>query len=123
MRITLLSALALAVAPAFGEAAPTAPKAKEMLVYVGTYAKENTPGIYIYRMNMDSGELTPAGTVSGLANPTFLAVHPSGKYMYAANELDGYKGSKGGAITSFEATIRHHPTRFRPLRHHKTQRR
>jgi 6-phosphogluconolactonase len=34
-------------------------------------------------------------------NPTFLAIHPQGKFLYAANEIGNFKGEKAGAISAF----------------------
>lgn len=59
------------------------------LLYVGTYT-ENTgsKGIYLVRMDRRSGELIQAGAVDGGPNPSFLAMRPGGRTLYAVNELD-----------------------------------
>lgn len=62
-----------------------------MFVYVGSYTEPpmgRAEGIGVYRFDPDTGALTQAQTVTGVANPSFLALHPSGRFLYAANELD-----------------------------------
>jgi 6-phosphogluconolactonase len=73
------------------------------LVYVGTYTtKQESKGIYAYNFNPATGEFTPIGLVAETKDPSFVAVHPSGKYLYAVNEVGDYNGDKSGAISSFE---------------------
>jgi len=60
------------------------------IMYVGTYTRAPSKGIYAYRLNA-AGELTPMGTAGLVAeteNPSFLAVHPNQRFLYAVNELD-----------------------------------
>jgi 6-phosphogluconolactonase len=73
----------------------------EHLVYVGTYTGAKSKGIYAFRMNGE-GKLTPVGLVAEVTSPSFLAVHPSRKYLYAVNEVSEFKGKKGeGAVSAF----------------------
>ena len=51
-------------------------------------------------MDPVSGSVTPRGAAAKLANPSFLAIHPSGKYLYAVNELDSFHGKKGGGVSA-----------------------
>jgi len=74
--------------------------AKEMLVYIGTFTKGKSKGIYIYRLDMETGELHFVKTVKA-ASPAFLAIHPNRKYLYAVNELNEYEGKPGGAVSAF----------------------
>jgi len=62
-----------------------------MFVYVGSYtepANGKGDGIAVYRFDPDTGGLTHLQTVSGVPNPSFLALHPSGRFLYAVNELN-----------------------------------
>ena len=54
------------------------------LLYVGTY----TDNIYLVRMDRRSGELLQVGSVNAGARPSFLAIHPNKRVLYAANETD-----------------------------------
>jgi len=71
------------------------------LLYVGTYTKGESKGIYAFRYGSKSGRLSPLGLVAETANPSFLAVDPTQKFLYAVNELQDYKGAKSGAITAY----------------------
>jgi len=67
------------------EANPAATKG--YLVYVGTYTtKTASKGIYAFRYDASSGKLTPIGVAAETADPSWVAVHPSGKFLYAVNE-------------------------------------
>jgi 6-phosphogluconolactonase len=84
------------------EAAP-APH-KKYFVYVGTYTAEagsTSKGIYAYRFDSDTGKLTSIGIAAETTNPSFLAVHPNHRFLYAVNETGNYRGQKSGAVSAF----------------------
>jgi 6-phosphogluconolactonase len=56
------------------------------LVLVGTYTNTGSEGIYLYHLDEATGALTPAGVCGGISNPSYLAVHPSGRFVYAVSE-------------------------------------
>ena len=70
--------------------------AGESLVYFGTYTITNTKGIYVSRFDSDTGKLSTPELAAETKNPTFLAVHPNGRYLYAANEV-----SDASAVSAF----------------------
>ena len=74
---------------------------EELFVYIGTYTRGESEGIYVYRMDPSSGALKFASLVSGLDNPSFLAIDPQGRYLYAVNEVEGSSGTPGGAVSAF----------------------
>jgi 6-phosphogluconolactonase len=75
---------------------------KPYLVYVGTYTtKQSSKGIYAYWFDAGTGKLKAAGLAAESADPSFVAVHPSGKYLYAVNEVDEFGGQKSGAVSAF----------------------
>src|SRR5882762_6516254 len=78
-----------------------AERAGELLVYVGTYTTGKSEGIYLYRFNLVSGELKHVATTKGVVNPSFLALAPSRRYLYAVNEVGDFNGEKGGALSAF----------------------
>lgn len=84
------------------EAAPASHK--KYFVYVGTYTAEagsTSKGIYAYRFDSGTGELTSIGLAAETANPSFLAVHPNHRFLYAVNETSNYQGQKSGAVSAF----------------------
>ncbi len=75
---------------------------KPYLVYVGTYTnKTASKGIYVYNFDPGTGKLSPLGVASESEDPSFLAAHPSGKYLYAVNEIDHFGAQKSGAASAF----------------------
>jgi 6-phosphogluconolactonase len=81
-------------------ALPAAAAKGEFFVYIGTYTRGSSQGIYGWRLDAASGKLTPIGLVAETVNPSFLAVHPNNRYVYAVSEMAG-GGQKGGAVSAF----------------------
>jgi 6-phosphogluconolactonase len=82
-------------------AQPSAPGSKNLRVYVGTYTGGKSKGIYLFQMDPATGRLTPEGVAAETDNPSFLAIHPSRKYLYAVNEVGEFGGQKSGAVSAF----------------------
>ncbi|MBL6764531.1 MAG: lactonase family protein [Verrucomicrobiae bacterium] len=70
-------------------------------VYVGTYTKRDSRGIYAFDLDLKTGALSPKGIVAESENPSFLALHPNGKTLYAANEVSRFNDAPGGAVSAF----------------------
>jgi 6-phosphogluconolactonase len=100
--LLVLAAAALPTAPTFAQA--TVGSQADWIMYVGTYTKAPSKGIYAYRFKESTGEVTPLGT-AGLAaeteNPSFLAVHPNQRFLYAVNEVSRYEGKDAGSVSAF----------------------
>lgn len=75
----------------------------EYFAYVGTYTQEGSEskGIYVYRFNAATGALKPIGLAAETINPSFLAIHPNRRFIYAVNEVSNYKDEKSGAVSAF----------------------
>ncbi len=84
----------------------------ELLVYVGTYTEPirfgtgkvlegKGEGIYVYRMNPSSGGLELVGKTTGATNPSYLTFHPTGRFLYAVNELKTYEDEPTGTVSAF----------------------
>src|ERR1700682_2110254 len=72
------------------------------LLCVGTYpVGGRRDGIYLVRMNRRSGELKQVGAVDAGANPSFLAIHPNARFLYAVNEVEKHAGKATGAVSAF----------------------
>ncbi len=71
------------------------------ILFVGTYTKDGSQGIYSYRFDERSGKLTSLGLAAKTDNPSFLAVAPGGEFLYAINEIHEYKGAASGGVTAF----------------------
>jgi 6-phosphogluconolactonase len=71
------------------------------LLFVGTYTEKESKGIYVYRFDSATAELTPLGVAAETTNPSFLAIDPSNHFLYAVNEVSNYKGGSGGGVSAF----------------------
>lgn len=73
--------------------------AAEIPFYVGTYTKpEGSKGIYRFTLDLETGKLGGGELAAEAKNPSFLALHPSGEFLYSANEIDGSGGVTAYAI-------------------------
>jgi 6-phosphogluconolactonase len=71
-------------------------------VYVGTYTDGGkSKGIYRCELDLKTGKLGEAVAVGETKNPTFLALHPTGKYLYAVGEISNFGGKKAGGVVAF----------------------
>ncbi|HLK65299.1 MAG TPA: lactonase family protein [Bryobacteraceae bacterium] len=75
--------------------------ANEFLVYVGTYTRQNSKGIYAWRFDAGTGKLTSLGLEGETSNPSFLAVSPNHRFLYAVNENNTFEGQPAGSVTAF----------------------
>src|SRR6476469_10793927 len=77
------------------------PSRSSFLMYVGTYTGPESKGIYAYRFDAATGQATPIGLVAETVNPSFLAIDPTRRFLYAVNEVSDYQGQKTGAVSAF----------------------
>ena len=61
----------------------------EYFVYVGTYTRTHGKGIYKFRFQPSTGKLTPLSLAAEMPNPSYLAVHPNQRFLYAETEHEG----------------------------------
>src|SRR5215831_18463385 len=88
MRITLLllpfvALFSISAGKSFGEPV----RDRLYLVFVGTYTdKTSSKGIYAFDFDSATGKLIPRGLAAESVNPSWIVIHPDGKFAYAANE-------------------------------------
>lgn len=68
------------------------------LVYIGAYSDAGGEGIYPFRFDPATGALSPAGEPVALANPSYLALRPDGRRLYAVMETARYAGAPGTGL-------------------------
>ena len=74
----------------------------DYFMYVGTYTGQGSQGIYVWRFDAAAGKFTPIGLAAKSANPSFLAAHPNGRFLYAVNEISHFqKMSNDGSVSAF----------------------
>ncbi len=78
-----------------------------MLIYVGTYTRSmphvaaKSEGIYLISMDPATGALSHVGKTVVPDNPSFVTLHPNGRYLYAVNEVGDFGGRDSGAVSAF----------------------
>jgi 6-phosphogluconolactonase len=53
----------------------------EMLVYFGTYTNDKSKGVYVSRLDLASGKVTPPALAAETPSPSYLAIHPNGNFL------------------------------------------
>ena len=73
--------LCLAISAVYAESLP---------VYFGTYTSgaNSSKGIYRSDLDTDTGKLSAPVLATEAKNPSFLEIHPGGKFLYAVSESD-----------------------------------
>jgi len=79
---------------------PTTQAPQRWWLYLGTYTRKTSQGIYLAELDMAAGTLRLKGLAASLANPSFLALHPAGRWIYAVGEMADFQGKKQGAISA-----------------------
>ena len=72
-----------------------------MLVYIGTYTGGKSKGIYVSRFDPATGQLTSPELAAATPSPSFLALHPGGRFLYAVGETTNLGGKRVGAVSAF----------------------
>jgi 6-phosphogluconolactonase (cycloisomerase 2 family) len=76
---------------------------------VATYSSPQGPegskgygeGIYLFEMDAANGRLSRRAVFQNLDNPSWLALDPTGAYLYSANETDAYSGAPSGSVSAY----------------------
>lgn len=91
--------LALALAVPAWSAEPPALAAKA--VFVGTYTGGQSRGIYRFELDPETGKPGAPALAAEATNPSYLAIDPTRRFLYAVSEVDSSAGKKGGAVAAF----------------------
>jgi len=101
LSVALLGALVSVAAPQSASAQNAGlPAGDRAWVYVGTYTRGESQGIYLCELDLQTGALGLLGLAGESKNPSFLAIHPNRRFLYAVSEVDEYVASKGGAVAA-----------------------
>ena len=72
----------------------------DFLVYFGTYTDGDSEGIYLSRLDAASGRMGPVSLAAEVDSPNFLALHPTGRFLYAVSGI-GEDPPPVGSVYSF----------------------
>jgi 6-phosphogluconolactonase len=93
-----VAALAWALLPVTAPAQESKPS--KVQVYVGTYTGPKSEGIYRFELDLATGAATAPVLAGKVTNPSFLAIHPNGKFLYSVGEIGEFGGKKTGAVSA-----------------------
>lgn len=90
----------------------------DYLMFVGMYTSNEAKGVHVFGVDKDltSFKLLSVGEAK---NPSYVAVHPNKRFLYAVNEVGEYMGEKGGGLSSF--SLDPNTGELEPLNHQFTQ--
>jgi len=74
------------------------------VLYAGSYAPADQPGIYVFTFDEATGDLTVRGSFAGVVNPSFLIGHPNGRWLYAVSETSQQKDDMPGTVWALRLT-------------------
>lgn len=78
------------------------PEKTRFLAYFGTYTGPLSEGIYALQVDARTGEIVALGCVARITHPSFLALHPSGRFLYAVSEVSAPPADPtAGAVVAF----------------------
>lgn len=102
LRFTLIAAT-IAMLFSLSAAAPlnAAGEPHEFWAFVGTYTDGDSQGIYSFRFDARTGKAGDVQLAAEVTNPSFVAIRPDGKFLYAVNEVAASEGKSGGAVAAF----------------------
>ncbi len=109
----LLAALAIWRQSAGAHEVPPSHVATAAPFYVGTYTNGASRGIYLCELDVASGAVRELGLAGEIKNPSFLAIHPNRRFLYAVSEAGG------GAVAAF--AIDPETKRLTPLNEQSSQ--
>jgi len=69
-----------------------------MNIYVGSY----TNSIFRFNFDAQTGKITDQEIISGLENPSYIALSPGKDYLYAVEEISDFQNQSTGAVSSFK---------------------
>ncbi len=72
--------------------------AQNYYLFIGTYTGTGSKGIYVYQFNAATGDAKWISNTDTAANPSYLALSPTGNYLYAVNETGG---NQPGSVSAF----------------------
>lgn len=74
-------------------------------MYFGTYTGAKSKGIYVSRFDPATGRLRPPELAAEATNPSFLALHPNERFVYAVGEVDDGQGKGHGTVSAYALDV------------------
>lgn len=87
-----------------GQSTSAIKPARAYWVYVGTYTKTLSKGIYVMELDTDTGVLSPPTLAAAIEDPNFLAIPPGNRFLYTVGHTNNGKDSVVDAFALNAAT-------------------
>lgn len=71
---------------------------QQYFLFIGTYTGTGSKGIYVYTFDASTGKAKWVSNTEGIVNPSYLAIAPGGKLLYACTET---RIANAGGVSSF----------------------
>jgi 6-phosphogluconolactonase len=97
--LACVAPIAMSVLSTKGEEVKSASTA--LRVYFGTYSGGPGQGIFMAQFDPATGRLFDVEHAGEAVKPSFLALHPNGKFLYAVSEVDDMEGMKQGGVIAY----------------------
>ncbi|NET31919.1 MAG: lactonase family protein [Cyanothece sp. SIO1E1] len=72
------------------------------ILYIGTFSERGSEGIYVFEFDQETAETQQIQTLDNLASPSYICLHPNGKYLYSGNRASIVEGENWGSLSAFE---------------------
>ena len=76
--------------------------AAEYRVFVGTYTGEESRGIYSFSLDASEEKVEAFRLAAEAENPSFLAIHPNRRFLYAVREVNEFEVEASGAVGAYQ---------------------
>jgi 6-phosphogluconolactonase len=87
----------------------------QQVLYVGGYAPADQAGIHACTFDDTTGDLIVRASFAGVVNPSYLLVHPKGRWLYSVSETSQQQEGMPGAVWALNCT--REPWRMEPINH------
>ncbi len=101
MRFGMILAMILTISSAVIADQPAPSASNQLWVLVGTYTGKTSQGIYRCALDLTTGQLSPPTLAAKVSNPSFLAIHPNRRFVYAVGENEEFRGQLSGSVHAF----------------------
>jgi 6-phosphogluconolactonase len=87
----------------------------QRVMYIGGYAASDQPGLHACTFDDATGDLTVRASFSGITNPSYVLVHPNGRWLYAVSETSQQQEGAPGTVWALRCT--RDPWHMEPINH------
>ncbi len=94
-------------------------QSNQSLFFASGYASVEQPGIQTFSFDETSGEIKQVGSFTGINTPSYIIVHPNGRWLYAVSETGKDSHGSFGAVWSFQ--FEREPFSIQPINQQSTR--